>query len=65
MLTGGSFVINPIPAIEKLEKTIIELNSATEKQTGTTVRLTWAITAMTAVMVIGVAVQIYLALPKI
>jgi hypothetical protein len=51
--------------IHELRETILLLNEAAEAQTRTMVRLTWAITAMTAVMVIGVAVQIYLALPKI
>ena len=47
-------------ALSKLQKTIKTFNEQSSKQTGKMVRLTRWITALTAVMVIGLLIQIYL-----
>jgi hypothetical protein len=49
-------------SIDMLTITIRDFNSAAEKQTQVMVRLTWAIALMTAVMTVGVCVQIWLVL---
>jgi nitrate/nitrite-specific signal transduction histidine kinase len=62
MTSSGSVSGSDTPAIEKLEATIVEANKASDRQTRTMVRLTWAIAVMTFVMVILVVVQIWIAL---
>ncbi len=47
---------------EKLRKTITSFNNQSSSQTKELIRLTKWITALTAVMVVGLLVQIYLAL---
>ena len=49
-------------ATDRLRETIIELNAATDRQTRTMVRLTWALIVSTVILTIGVAVEIWLAL---
>ena len=49
-------------ATRELTATIVELSNASDRQNRTMVRLTWAISIMTFVMVIGVGVQIWLAI---
>ncbi len=49
-------------ATNALHETIKQFNEATGKQTTTLVRLTWAITVLTAVMLIAVLTQIGIAL---
>jgi 3-dehydroquinate dehydratase len=61
-LTSGSFSIDHIPAIEKLEKTMVEIHQSNGRQSAAMVRLTWAIAILTFVMVVGVGVQIWIAL---
>jgi hypothetical protein len=48
-------------AIKELHATITEFNRQSETQTKRMIQLTLAILALTAVMLVGVAVQIYLA----
>jgi hypothetical protein len=48
-------------ATRELESTIREFNASAERQTRQMLRLTWVIAALTAVMTVGVVVQIYLA----
>ena len=49
-------------AIRKLEKTIEAFNNQSSKQTDKLVKLTWWIVGLTIVMVIGLIIQIILAL---
>ena len=49
-------------SIRKLEKTIQQYNKQTSKQTQKMIRLTWGIVGLTVVMVIGLVIQIILAL---
>ena len=49
-------------AIRKLEKTIEVFNNQSSKQTDKLVKLTWWIVGLTIVMVIGLVIQIILAL---
>ena len=49
-------------ALNRLRETIETFNEQSSKQTDKLVRLTWWIVGLTVVMVIGLAVQIYLAL---
>ena len=51
-------------ATKELHKTIVALNEATTKQTNAMVALTWAITIMTFVMMVGVGAQIFIALDQ-
>ncbi len=48
--------------IRKLEKTIEVFNNQSSKQAGKLVKLTWWIVGLTIVMVIGLVIQIILAL---
>ena len=47
-------------ATEQLRLTIVELSEATAIQTRQLIRLTWALVAMTGVLIVGLAVQIWL-----
>ena len=49
-------------SLNRLRETIETFNEQSSKQTDKLVRLTWWIVGLTVVMVIGLAVQIYLAL---
>ena len=49
-------------AIRKLEKTMEAFNNQSSKQTDKLVKLTWWIVGLTIVMVIGLIIQIILAL---
>jgi len=49
-------------SIRKLEKTIQQYNKQTSKQTQKMIRLTWGIVGLTVVMVVGLVIQIILAL---
>ncbi len=49
-------------AIRKLEKTIEAFNNQSSKQTDKLVKLTWWIVGLTIVMVVGLIIQIILAL---
>ena len=48
-------------SIEELHKTIKEFNEASSKQTKQLIILTWAIAVLTILMLIGLVIQIYLA----
>lgn len=48
-------------ATRELHETIKQFNDATTKQTRQMLILTWVIAILTAIMAIGVGVQIYLA----
>ena len=49
-------------ATDQLRKVVEAANVATELNTRTIVRLTWALTVMTGVLVIGLVAQIWLAI---
>ena len=53
---------NGSDATRELTETVVKLSEASERQTRTMVKLTWAIAAMTFVMLAGVGVQIWVAL---
>lgn len=48
-------------ATDRLRETISEFNAITERQTKQLIRLTWALVFLTAVLVLGLVVQIILA----
>ena len=48
-------------AVDALHNTIRDYQDTATKQTRTIIRLTWAIVTLTIAMLIGLAVQIYLA----
>jgi len=48
-------------ATDRLREAIVASSEATERQTRTMLRLTWAIAAMTALMLVGVVLQIVVA----
>jgi hypothetical protein len=50
-------------ATRELHKTIKDFSDASSRQTTKMIRLTWVIVFLTVAMLIGLAVQIYLALP--
>ena len=49
-------------AVEDLHETIKEFNDQASRQSATMIRLTWAITALTLLLFLGLLVQIWLAL---
>jgi hypothetical protein len=49
-------------AVKELQKTIIEYNQATTRQTNQLIILTWVIAILTFFMFIGLSIQIYIAL---
>jgi hypothetical protein len=51
-------------ATQGLQHTIIQLNKDTTRQTETMIRLTWAILALTGVMLLAVVAQILLTLKQ-
>ena len=53
---------NGSDATRELTETVVKLSEASERQTKTMVRLTWAIAVMTLVMTLGVATQIWITL---
>lgn len=51
-------------AIDRLHTTIKEFNEQSQRQTRTIIALTWTIAVLTFAMLVGLGVQIYLAMPK-
>ncbi|MCL5736950.1 MAG: hypothetical protein M1274_15500 [Actinobacteria bacterium] len=51
-------------ATRELHQTIKEFNGSAERQTKKLIRLTWAIAALTFVMLVAVVVQVVLALSE-
>ncbi|MEO7841807.1 MAG: hypothetical protein ABIU06_20890 [Anaerolineales bacterium] len=49
-------------SIDELHKTIREFNEASSKQTKQLIILTWVIAVLTILMLIGLVIQIYLAI---
>jgi len=49
-------------ATRELTEAIIKMNVASEKQTKKIIVLTWALTIMTGLMLVGLVVQVWLAL---
>lgn len=60
--TANDRIKKAVIEINKLTKTIETFNEQSSKQTGKMIRLTWWIVGLTIVMVIGLVVQIILAL---
>lgn len=50
-------------ATDRLRESIEQHQRATQRQTRTMIALTWAVTIMTVVMLVGLGVQIWLAWP--
>jgi len=60
--TANDRIKKAVIEINKLTETIEKYNEQTSKQTQKMIRLTWGIVGLTIVMVIGLVIQIVLAL---
>jgi hypothetical protein len=49
-------------ATDRLHETVVRYSEATSKQTAQLIRLTWAIAVLTGLLLIGLVVQIVLAI---